>query len=194
MTLVLTTTEKTWIERLLFVAVIAFVLFEWHASHKDLKTMETTIAATEKTRKTEVKEVQTKVQEIQNVTKKAKTPKQQVATINELLDVPVPITLPDNADGTGKGTEGSSANVPDGSAVVPPADVKPLLDTLTECAVCKLKLASDEKQIVQLTSERDSAVKTAKGGSFWRRTRTAAKFIAIGVGVGVVVGLAAAHK
>ena len=184
MTLTMTTTEKTWLERLLFAGVIAFVLFEWHASHKALQQTEASIKATEKARASEVQEVKTQVKEIQNNVAKARTPVAQARLITQLASLPKPIEVPGDADGQGTGQDGHAAPQPLPDAVVPQADIKPLLDFSAECAECKLKLASDETQIKQLEGERDSALKTAKGGSFWQRTRKVAKYVGIGILIG----------
>lgn len=53
------------------------------------------------------------------------------------------------------------------------------------------QLASLDAQIKALTAQRDEAVKTAKGGSFFTRLKRESRDVAIGVGIGVVVGVAA---
>lgn len=192
----MTATTKTWIERAAFAAVVVFVLVEWHASHKALKDTETKIAATETQRKSEVAAVDKQVEAIHNAVKKASTPAQKVSEINTLIPLPLPISAPSGALNelqAGQGGRGSAAGS-DIGAVVPKADVQPLLNFAADCNVCKLRLASDETQIKQLTTERDFALQTAKGGSFWQRTRRTAKSVAIGVAVGVVVGVVAAKK
>lgn len=192
----MTATQKTWIERAAFAAVVVFVLVEWHASHKALKDTETKIASTETQRKREVAQTTKKVEAIQHAVKAAKTPAQKLSEFNTLVPLPIPLSAPvGSLDQLQAGTRGGSSaagSLP--SAVVPKADVQPLLDYAAGCAECKLKLASDETQIKQLEGERDSALQTAKGGSFWQRTRKAVKYVAIGVAVGVTVGVVAAHK
>jgi hypothetical protein len=82
---------------------------------------------------------------------------------------------------------------------VPAADLKPLFDYVQDCRACQAKLASAQQDLrdeqaksAALTTERDSAVKAAKGGGFWRRSVRAAKWLAVGFAVGYVAH-AAAH-
>jgi hypothetical protein len=180
--------------QILLIGIIAFVGIEWHASQVELKNMKATIATTEKQRVSEVQATQTKIKEVQNVQRSAKTPNEQLAAISKLASLPQPLALPSNANGQGNGKDGDSTTGLGAGAVIPAPDVQPLLNFTAGCAICSLKLANDEQQIKQLTTERDLAVKTAKGGSFWQRTRKAAKYVAIGVGVGIVVGMAATKK
>ena len=74
-------------------------------------------------------------------------------------------------------------------ATIPAVDLKPLFDRLSDCKACDAKVTEQGSEIAQLTKERDDAVKTAKGGSFWHRLKHDAKVIAIGGAVGFTVGL-----
>lgn len=190
----MTATTKTWIERAAFAAVVVFVLVEWHASHKALKDTETKISQTEKARASEVKTVDAAVKVVRANVKAARTPVAKVGLITKLAALPLPLEILGNVSGKGAGKDGAASPQSLQDAVIPKADIQPLLNFSSECAVCKLKLASDETQIKQLEGERDSALQTAKGGSFWRRTKSAAKFIGIGVAIGVTVGVVAARK
>jgi hypothetical protein len=181
MTIAFTTTEKTWIERLVLVGVIAFTLFEWHASRVALSDMKTSIAKIESARASASQATNIAVQAVLKAAKDAKNPAQKVDTISKLAALPTPITLEPIAPG---------ALTPP-AAIVPASDIQPLLTFTAECVTCKLKLANDDQQIKQLTQERDIAVKTAKGGSFWQRTRKIAKYVGIGIVVGVAAGAAA---
>jgi hypothetical protein len=186
MTVTLTTTEKTWLERIALLAVIAFVLFEWASTHKELKKTEEAIAATEKTRASEVQQTAVAVKEIQKNVKAARTPVAKIGLVTKLAALPEPITLSSDADSQGAGQDGTAASKSLPDAVVPNVDIQPLLNFSSECSQCKLKLASDETQIKQLEGERDSALRTAKGGSFWQRTRKVAKYVGIGIIIGGV--------
>jgi hypothetical protein len=83
---------------------------------------------------------------------------------------------------------------------VPPADLKPLFDRLQDCRACQEQLGaaqqdlSDERaKVAALTIERDAAVKAARGGGFWSRFRTDAKWFVIG-GVTGALAASAAHR
>ncbi len=66
---------------------------------------------------------------------------------------------------------------------VPQEDLKPLYDAVEDCQACQAKLTaaqgdlSDERtKFAAATAERDAAIPAARG-TFWTRTRTAAKWI-----------------
>jgi hypothetical protein len=93
-------------------------------------------------------------------------------------------------------------DVPEAPAVitVPQDDLKPLFDRLEDCRACQERLAtaqqdlSDERaKVSALTIERDTAVKAARGGGFWSRFRTGAKWFAIGGAMGALAA-SAAHR
>ena len=94
------------------------------------------------------------------------------------------------------GTNGASAqniSAPPAIIRVPQADLKPLYDAVEDCQACQAKLAaaqgdlSDEKtKFAAATAQRDAAISAARG-TFWKRTRTAAKWILIGAAAGAVL-------
>jgi trimeric autotransporter adhesin len=76
---------------------------------------------------------------------------------------------------------------------VPQADLKPLYDAVEDCEVCQAKLTaaqgdlSDEtKKFAAATAQRDAAISAARG-TFWTRTRSAAKWLIIGAAAGAVL-------
>jgi len=76
---------------------------------------------------------------------------------------------------------------------VPQADLKPLYDAVEDCEVCQAKLTaaqgdlSDEtKKFAAATAQRDAAISAAHG-TFWTRTRSAAKWLIIGAAAGAVL-------
>lgn len=171
----------------ILIAAIALFFGEWRASQRDLANMKTSIAKTEQQRATVIAGAAAKVQVIRAAAKAAKTPQQQIQEINTNIPLPSPIVAPaDTPDQHGAGPAGGSGAAPLPDAVIPQVDLKPLADFSAACAECQVKEAADQQQIKQLTSERDYAVKTAKGGSFWQRTRKVVKYVAIGVAIGAV--------
>ena len=91
-------------------------------------------------------------------------------------------------------------DAPDPPAVitVPQADLKPLFDRLEDCRACQEQLATaqqdlqDERaKVSALAIERAAALKAARGGGFWSRLRTGAKWFAIGGAMGTLAAFAA---
>ena len=88
---------------------------------------------------------------------------------------------------------GSQAGPPPAIIRVPQEDLKPLYDAVEDCQACQAKLVAaqsdltDEKtKFTAATAERDAAIAAARG-TFWKRARTAAKWIAIGAAAGAVL-------
>ena len=84
-------------------------------------------------------------------------------------------------------------NLPPAVINVPQTDLKPLFDELEECRACQEQLATAQQDLADerakvsaLTIERDAAVKAARGGGFWSRFRTGAKWSAIGGAMGAI--------
>ena len=76
---------------------------------------------------------------------------------------------------------------------MPQEDLKPLYDAVEDCQACQARLTaaqgdlSDERtKFAAATAERDAAIRVARG-TFWTRTRTAAKWIIIGAAAGAVL-------
>jgi hypothetical protein len=118
-----------------------------------------------------------------------KTPAEAAARLPEAL-APLPqsfsVNLPAN-------TQDEPA--PPAVITVPQADLKPLLDRLQDCRACQDQFAAaqqdlkdEQAKVSALTIERDTAVKASRGGGFWSRLRSGAKWFAIG---GVMGALAA---
>jgi hypothetical protein len=92
----------------------------------------------------------------------------------------------------------SSSTAPPSSAEIPAADLKPLYDYVQDCRACQARLiaatqnrADDAAKLQALTRERDAAITTAKGGTFWRRLRRNAEWFVIGAATAAAV--VAAH-
>jgi hypothetical protein len=102
-----------------------------------------------------------------------------------------------------QGTASSQSNNPSqqgttvppipGSICIPPADLKPLFDSIENCEACAAQLTAvqtdltDERaKFAAATTQRDAALR-AVHGTFWTRTARAAKWIAIGAAAGAVI-------
>lgn len=162
---------------LIALALTAFCFWQWQTAHEDLVKAETKIAQTETDRKAELADLQTKLEAIKHDQATVKTSEQVVSKLPAYIPLPSPI----------KYIPSISGDKTPPTITIPPQDIQPLFTFATDCAACKLKLQADQAQIAQLTAERDAALKAARGGGFWRRTGTAIKYIAIGIGVGATV-------
>jgi hypothetical protein len=99
-----------------------------------------------------------------------------------------------SATQTGSATTTQNNSAPPPAIIrVPQEDLKPLYDAVEDCQACQAKLAaaqgdlSDERsKFAAATAERDAAIRVARG-TFWTRTRTAAKWIIIGAAAGAVL-------
>lgn len=76
-------------------------------------------------------------------------------------------------------------------ATIPAADLKPLYDFVQDCRACQAQLAAakqnsadDAAKLASLSRERDAAITAAKGGTFWRRLRRNAAWLAAGAALG----------
>ena len=89
----------------------------------------------------------------------------------------------------------SGPDAPEAPAVitVPQADLQPLFDHLEDCRACQEGIATAQQDLTDerakvsaLMIERDAAVKAARGGGFWSRLRSNAKWFAIGGALGAL--------
>lgn len=126
------------------------------------------------------------VQTMETARKAVQTPSQAIKAIPAVIPLPVPIALEPMAPGA---KSGASAALPD--AVIPQQDLKPLYDFGVACQECQVKLtaavadkADAANALAAMTKERDAAVTVAKGGSKWQHIKRAAKWTAIGLGIG----------
>lgn len=99
--------------------------------------------------------------------------------------------LPDQPKSRSQTQRSQAKNAP--VAVLPEADLKALYAFGANCQECQLKLANSQKQIQELTVERDAAVKSVKGGSFWTRLKRNLHWFAVGAGVGAATLCATGH-
>ena len=86
------------------------------------------------------------------------------------------------------------------SAQIPAADLKPLFDYVQDCRSCQAQLAAAKQnstdnaaKLAALTKERDAAVTTAKGGTFWQRLHRNALWFVVGAGAGAAAVCGTGH-
>jgi hypothetical protein len=99
------------------------------------------------------------------------------------------------------GTQSDQQGLPDApTAQIPAADLKPLFDFVQDCRSCQAQLAAAKQdstdnaaKLAAVTKERDAAIITAKGGTFWQRLRRNALWFAIGAGAGAAAVCATGH-
>lgn len=126
--------------------------------------------------------------------RKIQTPAEIVAQLPQLLPTlpqPILLTLP-------KPT--TAQPTPDAVASIPHADLKPLYDYVQDCRACQSALSTAQTDLADerakeaaLVTERNAAVKAAKGGTTWLRMKRAAKWLAIGAALGATASAAIHH-
>jgi hypothetical protein len=86
------------------------------------------------------------------------------------------------------------------TAQIPAADLKPLFDYVQDCRSCQAQLAAAKQdsadnaaKLAAVSRERDAAVATAKGGTFWQRLHRNALWFVIGAGAGAAAVCATGH-
>ncbi len=89
--------------------------------------------------------------------------------------------------------QGTAAAPVPGSLCIPPSDLKPLYDSIENCEACAANLTASEADLADerakftaASTERDAALRAARG-TFWSRTARAAKWFAIGAAAGAVL-------
>ena len=96
------------------------------------------------------------------------------------LQSPALASQSNQQEGTGAvGTESNQPELPEATtAQIPAADLKPLFDYVQVCRCCQAQLAAAKQnstdnaaKLKAVTRERDAAVASAKGGTFWLRLR-----------------------
>lgn len=150
----------------------------------------------------------------------AVTPAQILKALPSIIPLPAPIAPQSQPQSLAQGTPGEPATSSTGSAdksargvplpgnptpkpsqlsdtTLPAADLKPLYDFALDCKACQARLQAaqsdlqDEKaKTLALTSERDAAVRAAKGGSALRRVARAAKWFLLGAAAGAIAARA----
>jgi len=124
---------------------------------------------------------------IEQAKKDVQTPAQAAANIPQALPplpVPVSIEIPEPTP---------DEPSPPAMATVPQPDLKPIYDYLQDCRACQAQLSAvqgdlaDERNKVEaLITQRNFAVKAARGGGFWSRFKTAAKWLLVGGAIGAL--------
>jgi hypothetical protein len=126
--------------------------------------------------------------------RETQTPAAIVAQLPQLLPAlpePVLLTVP---------APTAVQPVPDAAADIPQADLKPLYDYVQDCRACQARLSTAQSDLTDerskeaaLSTERDAAIKAAKGGTFWQRMKRGAKWLAIGAALGATAAAATHH-
>jgi hypothetical protein len=193
------------------VILLAIVVKSWTDSLHAQAELKTTVEATNKTiaaassqesdRDEQLRKV---IADIAELKSKVQTPAQALAALPAALPkLPEPIALVPGSSEQSTGTavtpdDGAMAHPPLASPApatvqIPQADLKPLYDAAEDCRACQAKLSTaqadlvDEKsQLTAVTAQRDAALKLARGGSFWTRTKRAAKWLLIGAAAGAI--------
>jgi hypothetical protein len=198
----------------IIVAVIAIValavfLFAWRDSRDAAIRLQATVDAAKKTiadagDRENARDAQLKqaLAQISTAKDRVRTPKEAAAAIPAALTQlpePIQIDLPQAPPGVQETTTAKSGTTTErlmptpAIASIPQADLMPLFDAAEDCHACQLKLSAAQADLSDQTaklaatsSERDAALKAAKGGSAWARVKRAALWFIIGAGVGAI--------
>jgi hypothetical protein len=151
--------------------------------------------------------------------RRTNSPEDIVRALTRELALPKPVTLASTGSGekpgnAGQGTlekgsggqesqrpaRGAAPSPEPAAAQIPPEDLKPLFDFVIDCKACQAKLSAAQGDLADeraknaaLGTERDAALKAAKGGGFWRRVRRSAKWFVLGAAAGAAATAAVAH-
>lgn len=186
--------------------VIVLVVASWVGAREDairakatVDAQQTLIAAAEKNAKNlqdaEAARDQltaVNVAALQSAAAKQVTPAQMAAwipkQIQQLPGTPITLNIP----------AATAANpTPNAIASIPQADLPALRDQIEKCEECGVKLASAQQdatskdqrlllagqQLSAVSIERDAYKQAAKGGPFWSRVKSKAKWFVIGAGI-----------
>ncbi|GAC1632841.1 MAG: hypothetical protein NVS9B14_06580 [Candidatus Acidiferrum sp.] len=140
---------------------------------------------------------QSEVKALDTKFSQAATPRDLAQLVSQLMGLKTPIQV------VTPSASGGNAH-PEPVAQVPVADAPQVKAYFSECETCKAeraKLQADaadriqqaalaQKEIESLKTERDTWKTAAKGGTRWQRIGRAAKWIAIGVGIGAAASQA----
>ena len=174
------------------------IFFTWRADRRDRSLLEAELAATKQLlTAADARQHDRDAQLAQTLAALAAkkrtivTPAQIVRELPSQIALPSPIAL--------QSTPASpNSPAPQANAVVPAEDLKPLYDFTIDCKTCQAKLTAtqgdltdERKKTAALTTERDDAVRVARGGSTLRRIGRAAKWFLIGAAAGAVAAKAA---
>lgn len=191
------------------IAALAAFIFAWRDSRDAAIRLQATVDAAKKTiadagdrenaRDTKLKQA---LAQISAAKDRVKTPKEAAAAIPAALTElpePIEIDLPQEQPGSQQTTTAQSraateTTIPGPAvATIPRSDLMPLFDAAEDCQACQLKLSAAQADLSDQTaklaatsSERDAALKAAKGGSAWARVKRSAIWFIIGAGVGAI--------
>jgi hypothetical protein len=117
-----------------------------------------------------------------NVAKRrVNTPSKAAAELPEILPpLPKPVTIELPAPTV-------ELPAPAATATIPQEDLKPIYDYVQDCSICQVSLttarddlADERDKLAAVTKQRDAAIRSIKGGSFWSRLRRNLKWFALG--------------
>jgi hypothetical protein len=191
---------------ILSLVIIGVIYRAWLADHEERIKLKATLDAqgqviseASKREAARQEQLDRSLAELEDLKKRTQTPVQVVKALPQVLPLPQPITLSLPA-ALAQGDPNKAGIQPGQTATIPAADLKPLFDFAATCKECQAKVqtltqdkADDAVKISALVKERDAAVIVAKGGTKWQRIKRAAKWFAIGVGIGAAGGAIAAR-
>lgn len=129
------------------------------------------------------------------------TPTQVVQALPQVLTLPAPVVQVTAAQAKAVDALPDAPQVHSGDLIIPQQDVKPFYDAQLDCKVNVAKLSSCSDTVTNLTAlgtVKDTEIKqqevVIKGGTKWQRIKRAAKWTAIGSGLGAALAVYLTHK
>ena len=201
---------------IVLLAALVAISVAWRADQRDRAVLSAELAAT----KTALESAEARQQErdaklantlaaIAKQKRAVQSPAQIVKDLPLQMHLPAQIVLQDApaASGSLLGESSSQSHKTDGpvsdprasnlQAVVPGEDLKPMYDFALDCQACQASLAASKSNLADeqgktkaLTTERDDALRVARGGSILRRIARASKWMLIGAAAGAVAARA----
>lgn len=147
---------------------------ELKSEQAQLDALNAAIATRDQAAQARVKAAQAEAARIQ-------TPVQAIPAFPSVVQLPVAISMPL-----------PTAQEPRPDAILPNADILPLFQKLETCkendillGTCQVDRETLRQETALLTKERDQAVATVHGGTFWQRFTRNTKWVAVVAGVGL---------
>lgn len=158
----------------------------WLADHDAHMQLQQTITTVQTERDTAKRELQDAVDKLKAEVNQVKTPAQAIGYVNKYVPIPVPISIPVESSPLPNSLKEQLDSPTPKPIIIPQSDAVPFAKFVEGCRECDTKLAAAVKDNKQLATERDAAIVVANGGTKWMRIKRAAKWISIGIAIGVV--------
>lgn len=175
------------------IAVVATLLvcggifYAWVKAHDAKIQMQQTIRDKDFAIAQRDKQLADQTAQFNDLKKQTKTPRQVVANLPKVVDLPKPIVLVRDLPQSQSSQISGLIPQADGGALIPAESLKPLFDHLAQCRIDSLALTACRQDKADVTDKFNAAVRAARGGGFWSRLRANKNAALVGAGVGAVL-------